>query len=338
LDAGGNLAADPGATVQGVPRVGYDADLDPIFAKCRVALSPMRFGTGIKTKNLSAPAHAVPLVTSTVGADGMALLDGETALIADSPEEFADAAARIYVDEIRRSRLARQGREHICEDFSEKRMPEAVRVLIQRARHMRPKAYDPDFVWPYLLAEKRFPEVINGGPAGQRLFLRMARYTSLAEEFLEQDQPAKALEQLRYIFSHVRGRVPASSLYLRAVELMSCCYRGLGDDEKAAQYAARIERALLNGPTALRPPAESTNGRTIAARPNAPTFSVIIPTCNRQRVVPDIYWYYYFAGRLRTWEEEAVHPPRHRCGRRSFETKRTFNGRGFSASFLLHIL
>ena len=284
---GNNLPADLGVTEKGVLRVGYVADLDPIFAKCRVALSPVRFGTGIKTKNLSALAHAVPLVTTTVGADGMALRHGETALIVDTPQEFADAAARVYRDQVLWSRLARQGREHILEDFSQGRMQEAVRALIQRSRSTGPKAYDPDFVWPYLLVEKRFPEVTSGEPPAQRLFFRMARYISLAEEFLERRQPAQALEQLRYIFSHVRGRVPATGLYLRAVQLMLRCYRELGDNEKAAEYAARIGRVLSNGHFALRSPAESMNGKRIHAQAQAPLFSVIIPTYNRQRVLAE---------------------------------------------------
>ena len=57
-------------------------------SRCRVSRA---FGTGIKTKNLLALANAVPLVTTTVGADGMNLVNGESALIADTPEEFAKA-------------------------------------------------------------------------------------------------------------------------------------------------------------------------------------------------------------------------------------------------------
>jgi O-antigen biosynthesis protein len=177
---GNNLPADLGATEKGVLRVGYVAELDPVFAKCRVALSPVRFGTGIKTKNLSALAHAVPLVTAAVRADGMALRHNETALIADTPQQSADAAARIYRDEALWNRLARQGREHILQEFSEKRMQEAVRILIQQARHAKPKAHDADFVWPYLMVEIRFPEVVTGEPAAQRLVLLTARYVTLA--------------------------------------------------------------------------------------------------------------------------------------------------------------
>jgi hypothetical protein len=286
---GNNLPAGLGATEKRVLRAGYVTDLDPIFVKCRVAFSPVRFGSGIKTKNLSALAHGVPLVTTTVGANGMALRDNEAALIADTPQEFADAAARIYADENLWRRLARQGREHILEYFSEQRMQGAVRALLERARHTKPRVYEPDFVWPYLLVEKRFPEVVSGEPAAQRLLLRMARYVSLAEEFLERGEPARALEQLRYVFSHVRGRVPASGSYLRAVQLMSRGCGALGDNEKTGEYARRIERVFSNGHSGVLPVVESKNGRKVHAARHAvaSVFSVIIPTFNRQAVLKE---------------------------------------------------
>ncbi len=284
---GNNLPAELGVGEKGVPRVGYVEDLGPVFAQCRVALSPVRFGTGIKTKNLSALAHAVPLVTTTVGADGMALRHNETALIADTPQEFADAAVRVYGDEVLWSQLARPGRAHILEDFSEQPMQEAVRELVERAKHTTPKAYEPDFVWPYLLVEKCFPDVVSGEPAARRLLLRMARYTNLADEFLEHRQPAQAWEQLRYIFSHIRGRVPASGLYLRAVQTMSRCYRELGENEMAGQYAARVERALANRHFGLRPATVSKNGQMTRTQSHEPEFSVIIPTYNRDSVLAE---------------------------------------------------
>jgi hypothetical protein len=156
-------------------------------------------------------------------------------------------------------------------------MQEAVRVLIQHARLTKPKAYEPDFVWPYLLVEKCFPDVVSGEPAARRLLLRMTRYINVADEFLEHRQPAQALEQLRYIFSHIRGRVPASGQYLRAAQTMSRCYHELGENEMAGQYAARVERALANGHFGLRPAAESKNRKTAHAQLHEPNFSVIIP-------------------------------------------------------------
>ncbi|MGA9180706.1 MAG: glycosyltransferase [Candidatus Acidiferrales bacterium] len=284
---GNNLPSDLGATQRGVVRVGYVADLDPEFAKCRVALSPVRFGTGIKTKNLSALSHGVPLITTAVGADGMNLRNGETALIADAPQQFAAAAVRAYNDENLWRKLARQGREHITEYFSERRMQEAVECMVQQARTVAPKAYEPDFMWPYLLVEKRFPEVVTSAATAQRLFLRMSGYVSLAEEFLSQHRPADALAQLRYIFSHVRGRVPGSGLYLHAVELMSRCYRELGEGERAAQFAVRVERLLSNGDRAERVSSKSKSGRAIHSQARTPLFSVIIPTYNRRFVLAE---------------------------------------------------
>lgn len=287
LLVGNNLPGALGVGHKTVRRVGFVADLDPVFAHCRVALSPVRFGTGIKTKNLSALSHGVPLVTTTVGADGMKLRHNETALIADTPQQFADAAARAYTDENLWGRLARQGRVHITEYFSEARMQEAVRWMVQQARTTAPKAYDPEFVWPYLLVEKRFPEVVTSSAASQRLFLRISRYVTLAEEFLSIARPAEALEQLRYIFSHIRGRVPATGVYLRAVELMARCYRELCEVEKAAQYTRRVERLISNGSAAIRRSTKPKNTRHARSPAPSPAFSVVIPTYNRQRVLAE---------------------------------------------------
>ncbi|MFZ0522019.1 MAG: glycosyltransferase [Candidatus Acidiferrales bacterium] len=284
---GNNLPSGLGGGQKGVLRVGFVADLDPVFAKCRLALSPVRFGTGIKTKNLSALSHGVPLVTTTVGADGMNLHNNETALIADTPQELADAAVRVYTDENLWNRLAHQGRAHITDYFSEERMREAVRCVVRQARTVAPKAYDPEFVWPYLLVEKRFPEVVTSSAVSQRLFLRMSRYVTLAEEFLGQQRPSEALAQLRYIFSHVRGRVPATGVYLRAVELMARCYRELDDAAKATEYTRRVERLISNGSAAVRLSAKSKNTRQAKSQAHQPVFSVIVPTYNRQRVLAE---------------------------------------------------
>jgi glycosyltransferase involved in cell wall biosynthesis len=41
-------------------------------------------------------AHGLPIVTSTVGAEGMGLVDGRHALIRDDPEAFAAAVVELY--------------------------------------------------------------------------------------------------------------------------------------------------------------------------------------------------------------------------------------------------
>src|SRR6202041_2887275 len=115
---GNNLPAKLGLNQQGVRRIGYVADLTPIFSAARVAASPVRFGTGIKTKNLLALAHGLPLVTTTGGADGLNLSDGAAGLIADSPQEFSSCVVGAYGDENLWNELSREGRRLITHDFS----------------------------------------------------------------------------------------------------------------------------------------------------------------------------------------------------------------------------
>ncbi|MFL6333788.1 MAG: glycosyltransferase [Pyrinomonadaceae bacterium] len=103
---------------EGVRSLGYVPDVDPLFARSRVFVAPIRFGAGIKGKIGEALAYAIPLVTTTVGAEGMSLRDGEEALIADTAEEFAGAVVRLYRDEELWRRLASNAHAHVERHFS----------------------------------------------------------------------------------------------------------------------------------------------------------------------------------------------------------------------------
>jgi GT2 family glycosyltransferase/glycosyltransferase involved in cell wall biosynthesis len=280
---GNNLPAGLGLDQQGVRRIGYVADLTPIFSAARVAASPVRFGTGIKTKNLLALAHGVPLVTTTVGADGLNLRDGLSALIVDSAEEFSSAVARAYGDENLWNGLSRQGRARIVEDFSAQRMREAVQNVIERARTLQPKSFEPAYRWSYRIVEERYPEVLTAEPAPNRNDLRIAKYLILAEEFLAEQRTAEALAQLRHGSSMLRRKIPATGMNLHKVELMARCYRDLGDPARAADYEKLVVRHLgeravsKNGSLKLKSCDRQKSPR--------PFFSVIIPTYNRQTVL-----------------------------------------------------
>jgi glycosyltransferase involved in cell wall biosynthesis len=103
---------------EGVRLLGYVPDVDPLFARSRVFVAPIRFGAGIRGKIGEALAYAIPLVTTTVGAEGMGLRDGEEALIADTAEGFAAAVVRLYRDEQLWRRLASNAHAHVERHFS----------------------------------------------------------------------------------------------------------------------------------------------------------------------------------------------------------------------------
>jgi glycosyltransferase involved in cell wall biosynthesis len=98
--------------------VGFVEDVEPCFAASRIFVSPLRYGAGMKGKVGQSMAHGLPVVTTSIGAEGMQLIDGDTALIADAPGDFARAVVRAYQDEALWTRLSTRGRDHIERHFS----------------------------------------------------------------------------------------------------------------------------------------------------------------------------------------------------------------------------
>lgn len=98
--------------------VGYVADVEPCFAHARVFIAPLRHGAGMKGKIGHSLSQGLPVVTTRIGAEGIGLRDGIEALIADDPDEFADAVVRLYQDEALWSKLATAGLELVRSRYS----------------------------------------------------------------------------------------------------------------------------------------------------------------------------------------------------------------------------
>ena len=73
-------------------------------------------------------SHGLPVVATAVSVDGLHLIEGEEVLVADDPDAFADAIARLYRDESLWQRLSRAGLENVRQHFS----PQAAAVPIGR--------------------------------------------------------------------------------------------------------------------------------------------------------------------------------------------------------------
>lgn len=82
----------------GVTYLGPVDDLHAWFETLRASVAPLRFGAGAKGKVASSLASGVPCVLSVIAAEGMALVDGESVLIAETPEMFADRIVAITSD------------------------------------------------------------------------------------------------------------------------------------------------------------------------------------------------------------------------------------------------
>lgn len=104
---------DPGITVTGkLPSV------LPYLCHADVALVPLKFESGTRFKILEAGACGIPVVSTTLGAEGLPARDGVDLLLADSAEDFARAIIRVIEDRALAARLAECCRAMVRARFS----------------------------------------------------------------------------------------------------------------------------------------------------------------------------------------------------------------------------
>ncbi len=90
---------------RGVRFLGFVPDLEPELAELSMLVAPLRFGGGTRFKILEAFAHQIPVVSTTIGAEGIDARDGEHLLLRDDPASFARAIVDLHRDLALRSRL-----------------------------------------------------------------------------------------------------------------------------------------------------------------------------------------------------------------------------------------
>ncbi|MEO7741612.1 MAG: glycosyltransferase [Usitatibacter sp.] len=133
----GAPAALASLAVEGLEVVGQVPDMAPWLERCRVSVSPLRYGAGIKGKVGEALAHGLPVVATSVSVEGMGLADGSEVLVADDPDAFAAAVERLYADEALWARLSRAGIEHVARHFSPEAAAHALAPLLELAAARR---------------------------------------------------------------------------------------------------------------------------------------------------------------------------------------------------------
>ena len=89
---------------------GYVGDVRPYIAQAKVYVVPIRMGSGTKLKVLEALAMGIPVVSTSLGAEGIAVTPGQDILIADDPVEFAAQVVALMNNEPLRKSMSERGR------------------------------------------------------------------------------------------------------------------------------------------------------------------------------------------------------------------------------------
>jgi glycosyltransferase involved in cell wall biosynthesis len=99
-----------GARDRRVSVVGRAPDVEPYLAGASLLAVPLLSGSGMRVKILEAFARGVPVVSTTLGYEGIEAVPGEHLLVADDPGDFADAVVRLAGDELLARRLTKNAR------------------------------------------------------------------------------------------------------------------------------------------------------------------------------------------------------------------------------------
>jgi glycosyltransferase involved in cell wall biosynthesis len=129
---------DPTGTVKllaneraGVVVPGFVEDATEITRSAWVCVAPLRIAGGVRLKIIEALANERPVVTTTIGAEGLGLRPGEHAHFADDATSFADAVSSLLQDESKAVRSAQLGRKYVEETFSWPRVIERLEAVLE---------------------------------------------------------------------------------------------------------------------------------------------------------------------------------------------------------------
>jgi glycosyltransferase involved in cell wall biosynthesis len=90
---------------------GFVDDIRPYFDEATVAICPVRNGGGTRIKVLDALAMGMPLVSTSIGCEGIDVVPERDLLVGDTPEAFAAQIGRLFDDPALRQRLAASARQ-----------------------------------------------------------------------------------------------------------------------------------------------------------------------------------------------------------------------------------
>ncbi len=106
-------ASDPAIRVTGTVE-----DVRPYLAEAELMIVPLRVGGGTRIKIYEGMAAGVPVISTTIGAEGLCIRDGENIVLADDPEAFARMTIELLSQKERREGIGHSGQTLVRDHFS----------------------------------------------------------------------------------------------------------------------------------------------------------------------------------------------------------------------------
>jgi glycosyltransferase involved in cell wall biosynthesis len=131
-----------GVDPEGIELVGFVEDIREPLARYALFICPILSGSGVRVKLLEAFAAGIPVVSTRLGAEGLAAEDGEICALADEPADFARHTVDLLRDPVKAAALAARARHDVVtkRDMREitRRLVDSYRAEIDRRRTTSP--------------------------------------------------------------------------------------------------------------------------------------------------------------------------------------------------------
>jgi glycosyltransferase involved in cell wall biosynthesis len=95
--------------IPGAVAIGYVEDERPFYDRARVVVVPLRFGSGVRIKILNAFAMSRPVVSTSLGAEGIPAVPGKSIEISDDVAGFAHRTIQLLQDRLRATAVGAEG-------------------------------------------------------------------------------------------------------------------------------------------------------------------------------------------------------------------------------------
>ncbi|MGB8594115.1 MAG: glycosyltransferase family 4 protein [Candidatus Sulfotelmatobacter sp.] len=118
-------------TEKSIRLTGWVEDIRPFVARGSVCVVPLRIGGGTRLKIFEAMAMGKAVISTSVGAEGLAVRSGENILLADTPGDFAESVISVLRDPKRRHHLGTTARTLVQENYSWRTVAEGFARTLQ---------------------------------------------------------------------------------------------------------------------------------------------------------------------------------------------------------------
>jgi glycosyltransferase involved in cell wall biosynthesis len=116
------------ASHTGVEFLGFVDNLDKLYKVVRVVCCPILSGGGTRIKILEAAAYGKPVVSTTIGAEGIDMRDGAEILLRDDPRYFADACIRLLNDKNYAEKIGQAARSVVGQEYDKDKVVNKIKM------------------------------------------------------------------------------------------------------------------------------------------------------------------------------------------------------------------